>query len=279
MSWFCAHHGVGTDPKYPMIRSRTGVDCARIGGLWMALMDHASTARPRGSVAKFSAAQYEEFSGMPLAEIEAVLAVMEVHPINMIKDGVLVAWEERQPKKVDRTVGKRVKEHRERKKQAKKPPSETDVTGVTHRNNVDTFEGVTPVTPLDREKERSSFELSPASQASNSHTPNTSASRAMTPEQVWAGLDQLGLGVAYLARGFHAGKVRGWLAGGLTSEQLLEAHRRAAAARDRANDSQPVNIGFLNSFVTEVLSGATARTTGSGNASVDSAAQQFASRN
>ena len=49
-----------------------------------------------------------------------------------------------------------------------------------------------------------------------------------------------------------------WLNRGVTLKQLRDAHRRAAAARDRDQDARPINAGFLARFVDEVVSKATA---------------------
>ncbi|MDR5756483.1 hypothetical protein [Caballeronia sp. LZ035] len=48
-------------------------------------------------------------------------------------------------------------------------------------------------------------------------------------------------------------QVLAWVGRGVSTEQLREAHRRAAAARERDADSRAVNVGFLARFVDEVL--------------------------
>lgn len=52
--------------------------------------------------------------------------------------------------------------------------------------------------------------------------------------------------------------VLAWVGKGVAPDQLREAHRRAAVARDRDESDLPVNAGFLSRFVDEVMAVRTA---------------------
>lgn len=273
MDWFKAHHGIATDTRYLLIRKRTGVDCARIAGIWVALHEFASKARPRGHVAGFSIEGYAEFAGLEPAIVQAVIDAFRAQ--GMVVDDAIACWAENQPKTTDRTVAERVRRHRQGKQKPSTPKSSgesvTPVTAVTS-------EHVTAVTDETVLEEIERISISDAStQETDFHTPlGESASRAMTPGEVWSELPKLGIEIGYLKRGFHTGTVRAWREAGLTQAQLIEAGRRAAAARRKAADPSPLNIGYLGTFVAEVLAGKPARTEGGSHAAVDDVARRFA---
>jgi hypothetical protein len=51
--WLRWHHGTATDGKLRMVASRTCTRLSEVVHLWSALLEHASQARPRGSVTDF----------------------------------------------------------------------------------------------------------------------------------------------------------------------------------------------------------------------------------
>lgn len=264
-----ARHGIGTDTRYLLVRTRTGLDCARIAGIWLALHDSASTCRPRGGIGRFSAAGYAAFAGLAVADVQAAIDAFEAE--GMIVDGVIADWQTTQAKTTDRTVAERVKRHRAKKKApAETTPAapETDVTAVTQS-------AVTDETVLE-EKERISFSDA-STQERDFHTPlGQSSQRALTPGEVWSKLPEVGIHIPFLKRTFAAGTVRAWLDAGLTGAQLEEAARRALAARKRTHDPSPVNLGFLSVFVSDVLAGKPAHIEGGSHAAVDAVAQRYA---
>jgi len=73
--------------------------------------------------------------------------------------------------------------------------------------------------------------------------------------EVWAWIERVGIPPSLPARTFNALRIRGWIDAGITGDAFDEAHRRAVAARQRAGDPSPINIGFLSRFVDEVLAG------------------------
>ena len=287
MDWFRSWNGVSTDTKFLLIMRATGADGAQVGGIWQALMDHASSAKPRGSIRSFDPETFAAFAAMDSALVAAIFKAMGPEGAlgRPMHDGQrLVAWADRQPVKADATASERVKRHREKKRAEKaastpKPaPSPDDVTPCNGRSPL----AVTGNGPEEKEQSKSSF--SDASrQAPDFHTSlgNTSQHACvMKPGDVWAQLASAGVNIPFLKRRFGADHVRSWTESGITSEQLAEAIRRAQAARQRDRSSHPVNLGFLENFVVEVRTGLPAKTTdrSTGHDAVDAAAQQFLNR-
>lgn len=126
--WFRSYHGAPLDAKWILIAQKAGVQPGMVASLWWALLDHASQAKPRGSVADFDVEAVAAFYGYDVTHCNAVLVTLRER--GMIRaDGVLRTWSKRNPKREDDSA-ERVRKHRESKR------LEDGTKSVTHRNAV-----------------------------------------------------------------------------------------------------------------------------------------------
>lgn len=151
MDWFRWWHGACNDPKLRMIASECSIPLASVIGLWIYLLDSASSNQKRGQIDNFD------------AEIAAFhLGIDVVTPCNAMKrrkmfhetDGTLYVtnWEKWQPKRErEDNSTDRVRLHREKQKQA---------LSITENHVTPCNANETPVTPreekirVDKEQER-----------------------------------------------------------------------------------------------------------------------------
>jgi hypothetical protein len=247
----------------------------------MALMDCASQAKPRGCIKTFDVEGYSAFTGLDAGVIQRVVDALGPNgPLNRpLHDGErLIAWSKRQPGSTDTTGAERQKRHRERKKAATpKAPDRVETTGSN---------AVTPVFVTDNDAERKRESLSRSSSSSCSSVASgdirsspLTREHALDAGGIWSALEARGIHVPFLKRTFGTEHIRAWLAAGVTDAQLGAAVDRAEAARQRTRDSSPVNLGFLATFVAEVLSDANPKPQRSpGHVAVDDAANQYLAR-
>jgi len=111
--WFRSWHGAPTDPKWLGIARRSGVAPGIAVAVAWALMDRASQASDRGSIAGYDAEGLAYFYGCEPEQVEAIVAAMADK--GMITDGRFSSWEKRQPKRED-GAAERAREWRERKR-------------------------------------------------------------------------------------------------------------------------------------------------------------------
>lgn len=129
--WFRSWHGAPTDPKWLGIARKAGVAPGIAVAVAWALMDRASQADDRGSIAGYDADGLACFFGCDPEQVDAIVSAMEEKGV--INDGRLTNWEKRQPKRED-TSTQRVQAHRERNKphakrsetQCNAPDTDTD---------------------------------------------------------------------------------------------------------------------------------------------------------
>lgn len=114
MDWFRSYHGAPTDAKYLMLAKRAEVAPFEVAFVWWAFMDYASQNLPRGSIAGFDAEALSCFSGLEEEKIHLIKAVCREKGM-IDAEGVLTAWQRRQPRREDDS-SKRVKALRERQK-------------------------------------------------------------------------------------------------------------------------------------------------------------------
>lgn len=115
--WFRSWHGAPTDPKWLGIARRAGVAPGIVVAAVWSLMDRASQADERGSIAGYDAEGMACFFGCDPEAIEAIVAAMSDK--GMIVNGRFASWEKRQPRREDDS-SQRVRIHRERKAEAEK---------------------------------------------------------------------------------------------------------------------------------------------------------------
>jgi DnaD/phage-associated family protein len=143
-SWFRSWHGAPTDNKWLVIARRAGASPGVVSATFWALLDYASQADDRGSVAGFDIETYAEFSGFTPGTIDAVLCAMAEK--NVIVDGRLTAWDKRQPKREDDSY-ERVKRHRESVTQCNAEKRTVTQSNNTEQIRTDTETEKTPPTP------------------------------------------------------------------------------------------------------------------------------------
>lgn len=281
MDWFRAWAGLSTDPKYLVVMRSTGADGAQVLGIWVALMDHASQARPRGSIEHFDLETYSAFAGIDPERVRSVVAALGPDgPLSRpLHDGArLASWETRQPANSDSTAAERQRRHRAKKKAQKASPKPGEPANPTHPVTDGHARDSVTVTGHEAEEKQSFSDASRQAPSFDTSLGNISQhARAMNAGEVWSALEAAGIRIPFLRRHFQAAHVASWVNAGITGEQLAESIRRAAAARDRAQDARPINLGFLEAFVTEVRSGLPAKSTtrSTGHGRVDAAAAEF----
>lgn len=111
--WFRSWHGAPTDPKWLGIARKAGVAPGIVAAIVWALLDRASQASDRGSIAGYDADGLACFMGCEAEQVEVIVAVM--HEKGMLTENVFTGWEKHQPKREDGSA-ERAKEWRERKR-------------------------------------------------------------------------------------------------------------------------------------------------------------------
>lgn len=142
--WFRSWHGAPTDPKWLGIARKAGIAPGIVAALVWALLDRASQATERGSVAGYDADGLACFMGCEADQVEHVIALM--HEKGILSDNSFTNWEKHQPKREDNST-ERVKEFRERRK-TQCNAAETQCNAVERAETLDTD------TDTDTEKRR-----------------------------------------------------------------------------------------------------------------------------
>ncbi len=115
--------GFPHDPKLTVIAHKTGLARGGVLAVWIALIDHAAKARPRGSLA---AAKPDEIAAVlecPPAAVAAVIAALKDKNMISAENGI-AHWHRYQ-----KLSTPRVRAHRARK--AKNQPDETDAARLS----------------------------------------------------------------------------------------------------------------------------------------------------
>lgn len=113
IQWWRSWHGAPTDSKWLLIGRIAKVPPGMVSAVAWAIFDHASQHETRGSVEGFDPESYAAFAGFEDEQVRAIIQAMTTKGV--IVDGVLKAWEKRQPKRED-TSAERTKGYRERKR-------------------------------------------------------------------------------------------------------------------------------------------------------------------
>ena len=125
--WFRTWHGAPTNPKWLGIARRAGVAPGIAVAVFWALLDRASQAEDRGSIAGYDPEGLGYFFGCEPEQVDLIVVALEEKQV--IADNRFCGWEKYQPKREDGS-SERAKEWRERKRtQAnaeKRPDTDTD---------------------------------------------------------------------------------------------------------------------------------------------------------
>lgn len=109
--WFRIYEGLIQDTRLAHAAHMAGLDRAQMMGLWLALLDHASAAKPvRGSIAALDTEELSITLELPASKIAAALDALRTKKI-LEKSGALTDWH-----KYQSAAARRVAAHRARKK-------------------------------------------------------------------------------------------------------------------------------------------------------------------
>lgn len=112
-SWLKWYHGAVSDDKWPLVARRTGQSIAVVVAVWAALLECASQAEERGSVADFDAESMDALLQVEDGACQAVVDALTGGKRPRIVEGRIVNWEKRQS---DEAVTERKRLQREREK-------------------------------------------------------------------------------------------------------------------------------------------------------------------
>lgn len=96
-NWYRVHHGMVSDPKWPLIARNSGQNVGTVVAVWCSLLDYASQNEDRGSVRGFCPEEIDALYGYDEGTVSSVMQAMEQR--GMIVDDVVVSWEKRQASK------------------------------------------------------------------------------------------------------------------------------------------------------------------------------------
>lgn len=97
--WFRSWHGAPGDHKWIGVARLSGVPPVVVVGVVWTLLDHASQAEERGSVADFDFPGWADYFGLDEQQLRAIYAALEQR--GFIFAGRIAKWERRQPKRED----------------------------------------------------------------------------------------------------------------------------------------------------------------------------------
>lgn len=115
MDWFRWHHGSVNDPKFQLVAKKAGASVAEVIAVWACLLEAASQAEDRGNPGELDFDALDCSLGLDDGKARAIYARMNERGL-FDEDGVLTAWERRQPKREreDDTAAERKRRQRER---------------------------------------------------------------------------------------------------------------------------------------------------------------------
>ena len=113
-SWFRSWHGAPTDMKWRTIAKRAGVPSGYVTAIVWVLLDRASQADERGSIAGYDAEEIAVALDFDPEQVEAVIAAMRDKGV--LDGDTFTGWAKHQPGREDNSA-ERVKRHRARSKQ------------------------------------------------------------------------------------------------------------------------------------------------------------------
>ncbi len=119
MDWVRLYHETPTDPKWRVIAKRSAQRIGDVIAVWnFVLCNASSNTEKRGETHNLVTEDIAAALDLNDADVVAILAAMEG---KTIKDGTLLAWEKRNPKREDNST-ERVKRWRETHRNAEKRP-------------------------------------------------------------------------------------------------------------------------------------------------------------
>jgi len=99
IDWFRWHHGSVTDPKFQLVARRSGASLPDVLAVWAYLLETASAAEPRGHIGSIDCEAWDCLFGFPSTETRTADILCALQDRHLIVDGIVTAWEKRQPKR------------------------------------------------------------------------------------------------------------------------------------------------------------------------------------
>lgn len=101
-TWYKLFSGVTQDKKLAVVSKRAGFRRGEVLAVWLTLLDHASTASPRGSVAQIDAEEIAALLDCDAAAVQSVLTVLREREM-ISPEGSIADWHHYQNCSTSRT--------------------------------------------------------------------------------------------------------------------------------------------------------------------------------
>ena len=117
MDWFRWHHGAVTDPKFQLIARKSGASLPDVLAVWAYVLESASQSADRGAIGEIDAEALDCLFNFPNTETRTA-DILSALQDRVVRDGRVIAWEKRQPKRErdDDTSTSRVQAFRDKKR-------------------------------------------------------------------------------------------------------------------------------------------------------------------
>ena len=112
MKWFRWYHGTVDDRKWLVVSRHCGQSRAVVLAVWCALLEFASQAEERGSIAAFDCESLDALLGVEDGVCAAVMRAFVRK--GLVSGGRLTAWDKRQPRREDEDAVDRQRRRRQR---------------------------------------------------------------------------------------------------------------------------------------------------------------------
>ena len=76
MDWFRTHHGIISDPKWPIISKLSGQPIGNVVAVWLALLEYASQSEDRGHILGFDAEAVDVLYGYSDGTTTSIIAAL-----------------------------------------------------------------------------------------------------------------------------------------------------------------------------------------------------------
>lgn len=136
MDWFRWHHGSVTDPKFQLAARRAGASLPDVLAVWAYILEQASAHEDRGYFGCMDAEALDVLFNFPNTETRTADILKSLEMRGLTKDGRIVRWEKRQPKRERDDPGATDRKRNQREREASQDqvtPSHATSRHVTPR--------------------------------------------------------------------------------------------------------------------------------------------------
>lgn len=133
--WFRSWHGAPTDTKWRMVARRANVPTGHVTAIVWVLLDRASQAEPRGSIAGYD--PEEIAAALDLDPDQVVAVISELEAKSVLCDDFFTGWSKHQPMREDGSA-ERARAWRESKKTEKTEEKQTHPNAIERNRPIDT---------------------------------------------------------------------------------------------------------------------------------------------